>query len=66
MIRIMTGFVAFAGRIGSVIVGIIAFVVIVAVIVFLVQLLAPVIIGLIILAIIVGVGYWIFQGLKSV
>ena len=54
-----------AGRIGSIMVGIIAFIVIVAVIVFLVQLLAPVIIGLIILAVIVGAGYWIFQRLKG-
>ena len=65
MIRIMIRSVTLVGRIGSIVVGIIAFVVIVAVIVFLVQLLAPVIIGLIILAIIVGVGYWIFQRLKS-
>lgn len=65
MIRIMIISMTSAGRIGSIIIGIIAFIVIVAVIVFLVQLLAPVIIGLIILAIIVGVGYWIFQSLKS-
>ncbi len=44
------------GGIGTNIVGIIALIVTIAIIVFLVQLLAPVLVGLIILAIIVGVG----------
>jgi hypothetical protein len=54
-----------AGRVGSIIVGIFALIVIVAIIIFLIQVLAPIIIGLIILAIIVGVGYWIYRTMKN-
>lgn len=53
------------GLAGSIIVGIIALIVIVAIIIFLIQLLAPIIIGLIVLAIIVGTGYWIYQKTKT-
>ena len=40
-------------------------IVIVAIIVFLIKLLAPLFIGIIILAIIVGVGWWIYSKIKS-
>jgi len=53
------------GLAGSIIVGIIALTVIVAIIIFLIQLLAPIIIGLIVLAIIGGTGYWIYQKTKT-
>jgi hypothetical protein len=39
--------------------------VIIAIIVFLIKLLAPIIVGLIILAIIVGVGFWIYGRIKA-
>src|SRR5215216_3921516 len=40
-------------------------IVIVAIILFLIKLLAPLFIGIIILAIIVGVGWWIYSKIKS-
>ncbi|HEU4448124.1 MAG TPA: hypothetical protein VFR94_25870 [Nitrososphaeraceae archaeon] len=46
-------------------IGIIALIVIVAIIVFLIELLAPLFIGIIILAIIVGMGWWIYSKIKS-
>jgi hypothetical protein len=47
-------------------VGIIPLIVIIAIIVFLIQLLAPIITGLIVLAIIVEVGLWIYEKWISV
>jgi hypothetical protein len=38
---------------------------IVAIIIFLIELLAPLFIGIIILAIIVGVGWWIYSKIKT-
>jgi len=50
---------------GAIIIGVIAFIVIVAIVVFLVTLFAPVPLGLIILAIIIGVGYWIYGKVRN-
>lgn len=58
-------FLGLGVRGGSIIVGIIALIVIVAIIVFLIQVFAPVTISLIILAIIVGAGYWIYRRIKT-
>ena len=49
---------------GTIIVGILARIVIIAIVIFLIELLAPIIIGLIILAIIVAVGLWIYGKIR--
>jgi hypothetical protein len=54
-----------ATTIGSIIIGIIAFIVIIAILVFLIKVLAPIFIGLIILAIIIGIGYWIYGKINT-
>jgi hypothetical protein len=48
----------------TIIIGILALIVIVAIFVFLIELLAPIIIGLIILAVIVAVGLWIYLKIR--
>jgi hypothetical protein len=50
---------------GTVIIGVIAFIVITAIVVFLVTFFAPILIGLIVLAIVIGVGYWIFGKIRG-
>jgi hypothetical protein len=54
-----------ASAIGTIIVGIIAMIVIIAVIVFFIKLLAPLVVGLIALAIIIGAGIWVYSRLKT-
>jgi lipopolysaccharide export LptBFGC system permease protein LptF len=54
-----------ASAIGTIVVGIIALIVIIAIIVFFVKLLAPFFVGLIVLAIIIGAGIWIYSRLKT-
>jgi hypothetical protein len=58
-------YLGLAGTVGSIIVGIIALIVIIAIAVFLIKVVSSFIVGIIILAIIVGVGLWIYGRIKA-
>ncbi|TLX89011.1 MAG: hypothetical protein E6K94_11300 [Thaumarchaeota archaeon] len=53
------------GKASSIIIGIIAAIVIIAILIFLVNVLAPIIVGIIIFIIIIAVAYWVYQQLRS-
>jgi hypothetical protein len=58
-------YLGLAGTIGSIIIGILALIVIIAIAVFLIKVVASFIVGIIILAIIVGVGLWMYGKIKA-